>query len=128
MSKRNGIVNTLSVINDSAKTSGLFFSLLLGGALLGKHSTRRVLCIAFVTFFPVTTWAQSPRDYLNTPVDAAAFFLDFLNNQLADGGRVGSSLAQQHSSQPPRVRHHPVVLPTGWQIWRSRVDWGLHQR
>lgn len=68
-------------MNDSAKTGVLFFPLLLGGALLGKRSRPRVLSIvvAFVTFLPVTTLAQTPRDYLNTPVDAAAFFLDFLN-------------------------------------------------
>ncbi len=62
---------------NSAKTSLLVFC----SALLGKHSRPRVLgiVVAFVTFFPVTTWAQSPRDYLNTPVDAASFFLDFLD-------------------------------------------------
>lgn len=60
-----------------AKTSLLVFC----SALLGKQSSPRVsgVVIAFVTFFPVTTWAQSPRDYLNTPVNAASFFLDFLN-------------------------------------------------
>jgi hypothetical protein len=36
------------------------------------------MVIAFVTFFPAKTWAQAPRDYLNTPVNAAAFFVDFL--------------------------------------------------
>src|ERR1700692_3394899 len=35
--------------------------------------------VAFITFFPVGTKAQSPRDYLNTPVDAAVLQLDFLN-------------------------------------------------
>ena len=35
--------------------------------------------VAFITFFPVNTKAQSPRDYLNTPVDAALLQLDFLN-------------------------------------------------
>lgn len=68
-------------MNYSAKSSVLVFSLLRGGTLLGKHSRPRALCIvvAFVTFLPVMTPAQSPRDYLNTPVDAASFFLDFLN-------------------------------------------------
>jgi len=37
------------------------------------------IMVAFLTFFPVTTRAQSPRDYLNTPVNTAAFFVDFLN-------------------------------------------------
>jgi|SRR5580704_4567151 hypothetical protein len=36
--------------------------------------------LAVVTFFPMTAWAQSPRDYLNTPVDAALLQLDFLNS------------------------------------------------
>ena len=72
---------------NSAKTSLLVFSLLVGSALLGKHSRPRVLSIvvAFVTFFPAMTCfpamtsAQSPRDYLNTPVNAASFFVDFVN-------------------------------------------------
>jgi Putative MetA-pathway of phenol degradation len=37
------------------------------------------IVVAFITFFPVSTRAQSPRDYLNTPVDAAVIQLDFLN-------------------------------------------------
>jgi hypothetical protein len=37
------------------------------------------IVVAFITFFPVSTRAQSPRDYLNTPVDAAVLQLDFLN-------------------------------------------------
>jgi len=38
------------------------------------------IVVAFVTFFPVTTKAQGPaaRDYLNTPVYAARFFMDVL--------------------------------------------------
>jgi hypothetical protein len=35
--------------------------------------------VALVTLFPVTVRAQSPRDYLNTPVNAASLFLDFIN-------------------------------------------------
>ena len=38
------------------------------------------IVVAFITFFPVSTRAQSPRDYLNTPVDAALLQLDFLNS------------------------------------------------
>ena len=38
------------------------------------------IVVAIVTFFPVNTRAQSPRDYLNTPVDAALLQLDFLNS------------------------------------------------
>ena len=37
------------------------------------------LFVALVTFFPTNTTAQSPRDYLNTPVDAALLQIDFLN-------------------------------------------------
>jgi hypothetical protein len=37
------------------------------------------IVVALVTFFPMTAGAQSPRDYLNTPVDAALLQLDFLN-------------------------------------------------
>ena len=35
--------------------------------------------VAFAMFFSVSANAQSPRDYLNTPVDAALLQLDFLN-------------------------------------------------
>ena len=35
--------------------------------------------MAVITFLPLTTSAQSPRDYLNTPVNAALLQLDFLN-------------------------------------------------
>jgi hypothetical protein len=35
--------------------------------------------VALITLFPVSTSAQSPRDYLNTPVNAAVLQLDFLN-------------------------------------------------
>jgi outer membrane putative beta-barrel porin/alpha-amylase len=55
---------------NSAETSVLFFCLLLGAPLS--------IVVAFVTLFPVTTRAQTPRDYLNTPVNAASFFVDFL--------------------------------------------------
>ena len=37
-----------------------------------------ILAVVFLMFFPVSTRAQSPRDYLNTPVDAALLQLDFL--------------------------------------------------
>jgi hypothetical protein len=36
--------------------------------------------VAFLTFSPTTTWAQSARDYLNTPVNQARFFLDFIDS------------------------------------------------
>jgi hypothetical protein len=38
------------------------------------------IAVALVTFFPVATRAQSPRDYLNTPVNAASVFLDYINS------------------------------------------------
>jgi hypothetical protein len=38
-----------------------------------------IIGVAFITFFVLSTMAQSPRDYLNTPVDAALLQLDFLN-------------------------------------------------
>jgi hypothetical protein len=37
------------------------------------------IVVAFLTFFPVSTRAQSPRDYMNIPVDAALLQVDFLN-------------------------------------------------
>jgi len=37
------------------------------------------IVVAFITFFPVSTKAQSPRDYLNIPVNQALLQLDFLN-------------------------------------------------
>ena len=46
---------------------------------LSLPKTPLSIVVAFLTFFPVSTRAQSPRDYLNTPVDAALLQLDFLN-------------------------------------------------
>jgi hypothetical protein len=37
------------------------------------------IVVALLTFFTMNTRAQSPRDYLNTPVDAALLQFDFLN-------------------------------------------------
>jgi hypothetical protein len=42
--------------------------------------TQLSIVVAFVTFFPMATKAQSPRDYLNTPVNAASLFLDYINS------------------------------------------------
>lgn len=58
-----------------------------------------VVVVAFITFFPVTTSAQSPRDYLNTPVDAAAFFLDFLNNNSETAAQMIAVLKQLEGGQ-----------------------------
>jgi hypothetical protein len=46
---------------------------------LSRPKTPWSIVVAFITFFPVSTRAQSPRDYLNTPVDAAVLQLDFMN-------------------------------------------------
>jgi Putative MetA-pathway of phenol degradation len=46
---------------------------------LSRPITPLSVVVAFIMFFPVSTRAQSPRDYLNTPVDAALLQLDFLN-------------------------------------------------
>ena len=43
-----------------------------------KWGLRLTIVMAVITFLPLTTSAQSPRDYLNTPVDAALLQLDFL--------------------------------------------------
>jgi hypothetical protein len=37
------------------------------------------IIVGFITFFPVSASAQSPRDYLNIPVNQALLQLDFLN-------------------------------------------------
>jgi hypothetical protein len=49
-----------------------------------------IVAVAFLTFLPVGTRAQSPRDYLNTPVDAALHQLDFLitNTETASASDV----------------------------------------
>ncbi len=46
---------------------------------LSRPKTPLSIVVAFITLFPVNTRAQSPRDYLNIPVDAAVLQLDFLN-------------------------------------------------
>ncbi|MGA7242199.1 MAG: transporter [Terracidiphilus sp.] len=45
-----------------------------------RPKTPLAIVAVFLAFFSVTTRAQTPRDYLNTPVNAAAFFFDFVNN------------------------------------------------
>jgi hypothetical protein len=45
--------------------------------LLKTHLT---VVVAIVILFPVRTKAQSPRDFLNIPVDRALLQLDFLNS------------------------------------------------
>jgi Putative MetA-pathway of phenol degradation len=45
-----------------------------------KKTPITIVVATFVTLFPVTVRAQAPRDYLNTPVNAAALFLDFINS------------------------------------------------
>jgi hypothetical protein len=42
--------------------------------------THLTIVVALATFFTVTTWAQSARDYLNTPVNAAVLQFDFSNS------------------------------------------------
>jgi hypothetical protein len=46
---------------------------------LSLPKTPLSIVVAFITFFPVSTKAQSPRDHLNTPVNAAVLQFDFLN-------------------------------------------------
>ena len=46
---------------------------------LSRRKTPLSLVVTFITFFSVSTTAQSPRDYLNTPVNAALLQFDFLN-------------------------------------------------
>jgi hypothetical protein len=57
--------------------------------LFAQHKRRMTLLlpktllsivVAFLTYFPVSAGAQSPRDYMNTPVNAAILQLDFLNS------------------------------------------------
>jgi hypothetical protein len=42
-------------------------------------STPLRIMVALAALFPITMRAQSARDYLNTPVNAASGFLDFIN-------------------------------------------------
>src|SRR6202042_778438 len=44
-----------------------------------SSKTPLSIVVAFITFFPVGTKAQSPRDYLNIPVNQALLQFDFLN-------------------------------------------------
>jgi hypothetical protein len=47
---------------------------------LSLPKTLLSIVVAFLMYFPVSARAQSPRDYMNTPVDAAILQLDFLNS------------------------------------------------
>jgi hypothetical protein len=46
---------------------------------LSLPKTPLSIVVVLITLFPVSTRAQSPRDYLNTPVNAALIQFDFLN-------------------------------------------------
>jgi hypothetical protein len=46
---------------------------------LSPSKTPLNMLVAFIMIFSVSTKAQSPRDYFNTPVDAALLQFDFLN-------------------------------------------------
>jgi hypothetical protein len=77
-----GVMNlTLLKIPSPAdcEDSLLLFAQRKGWMTLPLRKTALSIVVAFVTFFPSTARAQSPRDYLNTPVNAASFFLDFVN-------------------------------------------------
>ena len=57
----------------------LLFAQRKRGRTLSLKKTPLSFVVAIVTFFSLSTRAQSPRDYLNTPVDSALLQLDFLN-------------------------------------------------
>ena len=49
--------------------------------VMTPHSTSVGIALALLTFFPVmTVRAQAARDYLNTPVNAAAMFIDLIGS------------------------------------------------
>jgi hypothetical protein len=48
---------------------------------LSLPKTPLSIVVAFIALFPVNTRAQSPRDYLNTPVNAALLQLDYSNSK-----------------------------------------------
>jgi hypothetical protein len=52
----------------------------LGTMTLPLPRTPLSIVVALVIFFPVSARAQAARDYLNTPVNAASAFVDFVNS------------------------------------------------
>ena len=46
------------------------------GKTLSLPKTQLSIVVAFIIFFPASTRAQSPRDYMNTPVDAGVLQVD----------------------------------------------------
>jgi hypothetical protein len=48
--------------------------------MTARRRTALSIVVAFVTLFPLNTCAQAPRDYLNTPVDAASLLVDLINS------------------------------------------------
>jgi hypothetical protein len=78
--------------------------------------------VAFLTFFPMLASAQSApaRDYLNTPVNQARFFLDFL-------GSSGETAAESDLPLPNTESVSRLVRPpycgrshsaTDTAVWR----------
>ena len=74
------------------------------------HKTSSGITLALLTFSPVMLMAQSagPRDYLNTPVDAAAIFVDLVD---AKADTVNAGLVDETG----------LALPNNEGIVRSAV-------
>jgi hypothetical protein len=63
------------------------------------------IVVTLGTLFPVAAWAQgapAARDFMNTPVDSASFFADFLYNQ-AQSSSSGLSLPNNETASRIRV-------------------------
>ena len=77
----SGLVAAILIQSQSCKLRGLvrLFAQVKGWMTLPLPKVALTIVLAFIILIPATTNAQSPRDYLNTPVNAASFFLDFVN-------------------------------------------------
>jgi hypothetical protein len=64
---------------------------------LSLSRTPLRVVLAFITFFPVNTRAQSPRDYMNTPVNAALLQLDYSQSNTETASASNLSLPNNAS-------------------------------
>jgi hypothetical protein len=65
-----------------------------------------VTIVISVATFPLTAWAQgapAARDFMNTPVDAASFFADFLYNKSETASSSGLGLPNNETASRIRV-------------------------
>jgi hypothetical protein len=97
---RELIAGTL-IESDGGKVQRLLLLFARGTTSVRMPKTSMTIVAAFVALFPLATKAQSPRDYVNTPVDSGVLMVDFLNSNTETAS--GSDLPLPNNESVGRV-------------------------